>query len=75
MGLEASKKKEHEPIVIEFGDYENIEALLSKVIVPFSEVLRTSNFPDLYLGYEEIPFQKRDPHYQAIMRQEFADAL
>jgi len=66
---------EHEPLIIEIVEYENIEELLSKIIVPFSKVLRTSNVPDVYVGYEKIPFEKRDPLYQTIMRQEFADAL
>jgi len=27
------------------------------------------------LGYEKIPFEKRDPAYKTLMRQEFADAI
>jgi hypothetical protein len=75
MGLEASKKEEQESIIIEIIEYENIEEIMSKVIVPFSEVMGTSNIPDVYAGHEKIPFEKRYPLYQTIMRQEFADAM
>ncbi len=75
MGLEASKKEEQEPVVIKIEDYDNLEAVLSKIVVPFSEVIRDSHAPDVYAGYEKIPFEKRYPLYQTIMRQEFADAV
>lgn len=75
MGLEASKKEEREPIIIEIVEYENIEVILSKVILPFSKVMRASSVPDVYIGYEKIPFEKRDPAYKTLMRQEFADAI
>jgi len=75
MGLEASKKEKHEPIIIEIMNYHNLDIVLSKIVIPFSEVLGTSNIPDVYIGHEKIPFEKRDPLYQTIMRQEFTDAL
>ena len=75
MGLEASKKEEHEPIIIEIMKYDNLDVVLSKIIVPFSEVMGTSSVPDVYVGYEKIPFEKRDSLYQTIMRQEFAGAM
>ena len=75
MGIEASKKKKHEPIVIEIMNYENLEVVLSKIIIPFSEVMGISGVPDVYVGHEKIPFEKRDPLYQTIMRQEFAGAI
>ena len=75
MGLEASKKEEQEPVVIKIEDYDNLESVLSKIVVHFSEVIRDSNNPDVYAGYEKIPFEKRDQFYQTIMRQEFADAM
>ncbi len=75
MGVEVSKKKDHEPIVIEIVNYDNLEALLSKIVIPFSEVLGNTNVPDLYAGHEKIPFEKRYPLYQTIMRREFADAI
>jgi len=49
--------------------------VLSKIIIPFSEVMGDSHIPDVYVGYEKIPFEKRYPLYQAIMSQEFADAM
>jgi len=75
MGLEASKKEKHEPIIIEIMNYHNLDVVLSKIVIPFSEVLGTSNIPDVYIGHEKIPFEKREPLYQTIMRQEFAGAL
>jgi len=75
MGLEASKRKEHEPINIEIVEYENINVILSKLIVPFSEVIGTSTVPDIYVGHEKIPFEKRYSLYRTIMKQEFADAM
>jgi len=75
MGLEASKKKEHEPIVIELLNYDNFDAVLSKIVIPFSEVIGNATVPDIYAGHEKIPFKKRYPLYRAIMRQEFADAM
>jgi hypothetical protein len=75
MGLEIEKNREHELLVIKISGYEAIELVLSKIIIPFSEVLKASNVPDIYVGYEKIPFEKRDPMYKSIMRQEFADAM
>jgi hypothetical protein len=75
MGLEASKKEEPEPINIEIIEYENIESVLSKIIIPFSEALGAKGTPDVYLGHEKIPFEQRDPVYKSMMRQEFNDAM
>ena len=75
MGLEASKKEEHESIIIEIVNYDNLDVILSKIVVPFSKVLGTSAVPDVYEGYEKIPFEKRDPLYQTIMRQEFGSVM
>ena len=71
----SSKKEKHEPVVIEIMDYDNFKALLSKIIVPFADVIEISNIPDVYTGCEKIPFDKRYPLYQAIMKQEFADVM
>jgi len=73
MGLEIDKNREHEPLVIQILNYDTIELALSKIIVPFSEVLKASNVPDIYFGYEKIPFEKRDPIYKSMMKQEFSD--
>ncbi len=75
MGLEASKKKEHGPIIIELLNYDNLDVLLSKIVIPFSEVLGNTTVADIYAGHEKIPFKKRYPLYQAIMRQEFASVI
>jgi len=75
MGLEASKKEEREPIIIEIEEYDNIETVLSKMVIPFSEVMGASSTPDVYLGHEKIPFEQRDPAYKSIMKQEFCNAM
>ena len=75
MGIESSKKEEHEPIIIEIMNYDNLNVVLSKILIPFSEVMGNDNVPDVYVGYEKIPFEKRDPLYKTIMRQEFANAI
>jgi hypothetical protein len=75
MGLEVEKKRKHEPLIIKISDYDSIELVLSDLIVPFSEVLKSSNQPDIYSGHERIPFEKRDPFYKSMMREEFADAM
>ena len=73
MGIEINKNREHEPLVIEILNYDTIELALSKIIVPFSEVLKASNVPYIYFGYEKIPFEKRDPIYKSMMKQEFSE--
>jgi len=75
MSLEIEKKDKHEPVVIEIVDYESIELLIAKIIVPFSEVLKASGAPDVYFGYEKIPFEERDPIYKSIMKQEFSGEM
>ncbi|NVM16992.1 MAG: hypothetical protein HWN80_04700 [Candidatus Lokiarchaeota archaeon] len=75
MGIETEKNRKHETLVIEISEYDRVELVLNKIIIPFSEVLKASSVPDIYFGYEKIPFEKRDPFYKSIMRQEFADAM
>ncbi|MFX0009086.1 MAG: hypothetical protein ACFE9R_02120 [Candidatus Hermodarchaeota archaeon] len=75
MGLEVEKNKKHEPLIIEISDYETMEQVLTEILIPFSELLKTVGPPDIYSGYEKIPFEKRDPLYKSIMREEFAEAL
>ena len=77
MSLEADKKnkQEPEPVVIEVQEYDNIKIILSKIVVPFSNLEKISSAPDLYSGGEKIPFEALDPLYKSVMRQEFADAI
>lgn len=75
MGLEVDKNRKHEPLSIEISDYETMELVLTEILVPFSEVLKSTSVPDIYSGYERIPFEYRDPLYKSIMRQEFGDAM
>jgi hypothetical protein len=75
MGLEVEKNRKHESLIIEISDYETMELVLTEILVPFSEILKSPGVPDIYRGYEKIPFEKRDPLYKSIMREEFADIL
>ena len=75
MSLEASKKEEREPIIVEIVEYDNIKTVLSKMVIPFSEVLGVSSTPDVYSGDERIPFEQCDPVYKSMMKQEFYDAM
>ena len=75
MGLETEENKKREPLVIEISEHKTIDLMLSKIVIPFSEVLKASNAPDIYVGDEKIPFEKRNPTFKSIMRQEFANAM
>ena len=75
MGLEAVKKNKQEPVIVEVQEYDNIKIILSKIVVPFSVIVKELSAPDLYSGCENIPFENRDPLYKSAMRQEFADAM
>ena len=71
MGLDASKKGEQEPIIVEIVEYEKIDVVLSKMLVPFSEMVVDSKVSDVYVGHEKIPFEQRNPVYKSMMRKEF----
>ena len=75
MSSQAEKKENREPLLVEILEYDNVEIILSKIIVPFSKFERASNAPDLYSGSEKMPFEARDPLYKSVMRQEFAEAM
>jgi len=75
MSLEADKKNKQEPVIVEVQEYDNIEIILSKIIVPFSKFEKNTNTPDLYSGSEKIPFEAHDPLYKSVMKQEFANAM
>ena len=75
MSLKAEKKGNRDPLFIEILEYDNIEIILSKIIVPFSDFEKISSAPDLYSGSENISFENRDPLYKSVMRLEFANAM
>jgi hypothetical protein len=75
MGLEVEKNKKRETLITGISDYENMEQTLTELLIPFSELLKTTGSPDLYSGYENIPFEKRAPLYKSIMREEFAKTI
>lgn len=69
---QAEKKENRESLIVE---YDNLEIILSKIVVPFSKFEKASSAPDLYSGSEKMPFEARDPLYKSAMRQEFAGAM
>ena len=75
MSLEADKKNKLKLVIVEVQEYDNIKIILSKIVVPFSEIAKELSAPDVYSGCENIPFENRDPLYKSIIRQEFADAM
>ena len=75
MSSQAEKKKNREPLIVEILEYDNLEIILSKIVVSFANFEKVSSAPDLYSGRENIPFEARDPLYKNVMRQEFADAM
>jgi len=75
MSSQTEKKKNNDQLFVEILEYDNVEIILSKIVVPFSKFEKLSSAPDLYSGSEKIPFEARDPLYKSAMRQEFADAM
>ena len=75
MSSQAEKKENREPLFVEILEYDKIEIILSKIVVPFSKFEKASSAPDLYSGSEKIPFEARDSLYKSAMRQEFANAM
>ena len=75
MSSQAEKKENRDPLLKEILEYDNIEIILSKIVVPFSMFGKASSAPDLYFGSERIPFEARERLYKSTMRQEFADAM
>lgn len=75
MSSQAEKKENRDPLFVEILEYDNIEIILSKIVVPFSKFEKASSSPDLYSGSEKMPFEARDPLYKSAMRQEFANAM
>ena len=75
MSSQAEKKENREPLFVEILEYDNIEIILSKIVVSFSKFEKASSSPDLYSGREKMPFEARDLLYKSVMRQEFADAM
>jgi hypothetical protein len=75
MSSQAEKKENREPLLVEILEYDNVEIILSKIVIPFSKFEKSSSAPDLYSGGEKMPFEARDPLYKSAIRQEFADAM
>ena len=75
MSSKAEKKENRDPLFVKILEYDNIEIILSKIVVPFANFEKVSSAPDLYSSHEEMPFEARDPLYKKVIRQEFADAI
>ena len=72
---QAEKKENREPLIVEILEYDNVEIILSKIVVPFSKFEKASSAPDLYSGSEKMPFEARDSLFKNAMREEFAGAM
>ncbi|MFX0136286.1 MAG: hypothetical protein ACFFDN_21780 [Candidatus Hodarchaeota archaeon] len=46
---------------------------MKELVISFSDFIESKHF--IYYGHEKIPFNKRHPIYQAILRNEFMDAI
>ena len=75
MSSQTEKKENRDPLFVEILEYDNIEIILSKIVVPFSNFEKVSSTSDLYSSSEKMPFEARDPLYKSMMRQEFADVM
>ena len=75
MSSQVEKKKNNDQFFVEILEYDNLEIILSKIVVPFSKFEKASSAPDLYSGSEKMPFEARDSLYKIAMRQEFAEAM
>ncbi|MFX0043676.1 MAG: hypothetical protein ACFE8L_12260 [Candidatus Hodarchaeota archaeon] len=58
--IKRKKRKYHDP-------RERYTPLDGNIIIPFKLLVRK----DIYEGKEKKPFKKRDPEFQAILRNEF----
>ena len=48
---------------------------LKDLVISFSEVFGSEKPQHIYSGSEKIPFKKRHPVYQAILKKEFAKTI
>ena len=71
MSIKSIDKKVQEALdqEIEFEEPLNF----NKIMIPFSKFYKPTKF--IYYGHERIPFRKRDPIYQAILRNEFVNII
>ena len=57
---------------------ENIKVLnvdYSKIVIPFSKVLKSYKPRDIYSGNEKIPFKEREQEFRMILKHEFSNLL
>ncbi len=75
MSSEIVEKKKEVEIKINFHSDLELEYILSKMIVPFTDLLEVSRKPDIYNGKEFMSFSQRHSTYKALMLTEFEDAI
>jgi hypothetical protein len=69
-----SEGKNYEKVAIkEIETEERID--FSKIVIPFSKIGRMKNPSYIYYGFEKIPFNKRHPLFQTVLRNEFTDTI
>ncbi|MFW9828026.1 MAG: hypothetical protein ACFFEY_10560 [Candidatus Thorarchaeota archaeon] len=67
----AVEKKFEKMTNLDFPAGESIN-VASSIIIPFSEFGENKKCLDIYDGSEKISFNKRDPEYKTIFKNEFA---
>ena len=75
MSSTSIKEEKIKDLIINTLSENLIEPSLSEIVIPFSSLIECKSSPDIYKGYEKIPFQQRHPVYKAIMKIEFEEAL
>jgi len=53
----------------------NLDFNISEVVIPFSKFFNNQKRQDIYVGNENLPFNKKHPIFKALMRIEFEDAM
>ncbi|MFX0058664.1 MAG: hypothetical protein ACFE85_15990 [Candidatus Hodarchaeota archaeon] len=55
--------------------YSNLVFDSSKAVISYSEFFKKQIRQDIYVGNENIPFNKKHPIFKSLMRVEFEDAM
>ncbi|MFX0058449.1 MAG: hypothetical protein ACFE85_10965 [Candidatus Hodarchaeota archaeon] len=69
------EKEKEDHIIIDITSERSLDHIISEMVIPFSSIMESKSCPDIYEGYEKIPFQQRHPIYKAMMKLEFEEAI
>jgi len=73
MSSKSAKRKHEELRKFEVAVEEHFD--LRRAVISFSKLSENSTSEYIYTGQEKIPFKKRHPKYQSILRNEFASSI